>query len=30
LLHTAVLPAGQLMEQGGDPCAEQKLLYEGV
>jgi hypothetical protein len=25
LLHTAVLPAGQLMEQGGEPCAEQKL-----
>jgi hypothetical protein len=25
LLHTAALPAGQLMEQGGEPCAEQKL-----
>jgi hypothetical protein len=25
LLQTAALPAGQLMEQGGEPCAEQKL-----
>jgi len=26
----AVLPVGQLMEQGGEPWAEQLLLYEGV
>jgi hypothetical protein len=25
LLQAAALPAGQLMEQGGEPCAEQKL-----
>src|SRR5262244_2101002 len=27
VLHMAVLPVGQLMEQGGEPWAEQLLLY---
>ena len=30
LLQTAALPAGQLMEQGGEPCAEQKLCADAL